>query len=853
VVPIASDTTVGVLLRRLRKAANLSQEELAERAGISTQAVSAIERGERRRPYPRTLRALMDALEASAQDRAALVATAAAHGAPADDSPLAGTAMPRVAQLPGDVGDFTGRVEEQAAIAAWLRQVEGRLAGRICAIAGKAGVGKSTLAVHVAHVLAPEFPDVQLYVNLRGQDAEPRSSSAVLVGFLHALGATRDAVPPQLEEQAALYRSLLAGRRALVLLDNVRDEAQVRPLLPGAPTCAVLVTGRQRLVALAGAELFDLDDMTTPDALELLGRVAGPSRVTRQREAAERIVAFCGRLPLAVRIAGATLSARPHWPLSRLASRLADERTRLDALHAGDLDVRASVELGHRELREGDARLFGLLGLLPGSGFALDVVAALAGEDENTTEDALERLCHSQLVQATDDGRYHLHDLVRLVAAERARQGDPAPNAEALERALRRWLATALRSAVILQGPTGRGVLSGHSFGETPGAVQAAVRHFENEWTNLVAAADRAGDMGRWDIALGLAEALQPFFAVQFQGSAEERMHQLGLRAARELDDRSAEIRFLHHLGTSYRIQALWQQAVPCYEQSLAIAREVGDGRGEARALNGLGRIHRERGELEAARACYEASTPIFRQIGDRDGEGNALNGLGVVLSNQGHEDASADCYLRSLALLREVGDRHSEGSVLTNLGDHLRTIGRLDEAADCYEQHLAICDDLHDGECASAAHASLAEVRTQQERWGEAMQRGEQALALALLSGARDCQARALQAIGATHRARRRWDEAVSCYQQSLAIWRERGARQNECWCLNHLGEVRTDEGRGAQAAAFFEQSLAIARELRLPHEEEVILRRLADVRAAQEDASDRHGSTQSDATGGA
>jgi tetratricopeptide (TPR) repeat protein/transcriptional regulator with XRE-family HTH domain len=833
--------TLGMLLRRLRRDAGLSQEELAERAGMSVQAVSALERGVRRHPYPRTLRALSDALGASRGAREAMLATATTPigfvaGEPDRE---AGSSPPRAAQLPADAGDFTGRAADVAWIEDVLHPAGSGEATRmtICAISGKPGVGKSTLAAHVAHLLRPRFPDVQLYADLRGQDAEPRSSDAVLVGFLHALGAGKDAVPPQLEDQAALYRSLLIGRRALILLDNVRDESHVRPLLPGATTCAVIVTSRRRLAALPGAELYDLDDMTTSDALELLGRVAGAARVHRQQEAAEQIVGFCGNLPLALRIAGATLSARPHWPLSKLAGRLADERRRLDELMFGDLDVRASLELGHRELRAEDARLFRLLGLLPGSSFAADVVAALVDDQVDRTEDALERLCHAQLVRAVDGGRYCLHDLVGLYARERARQQDRRQNEEAVERALGRYLAAAQSSAELLRGPTDPGA---------PGAVRAAVQYFEAEWTNLVEAAARACEMARWDVAVGLAEALQPFFTVQAQWSAAERVYQLGVRAARELGDHLGESRFLHHLGTSYRSQARWQLAISHLQQSLAISRQVGDHHGQAHALNGLGGVHRQRGELEDARACQEQSTAIFRRLGDREGEGRALNALGIVLSNQGHGDAAVSCYQRSLALLRAVGDRHFESHVLTNLGDHLRVIGRLEAAVACYEEQLRIGEDLHDNDCTSTALAALAEVRTIQERWSEAMECCEQALALALLSGLRDCQAHAFQAMGANHRAQRRWDDAVSCYQQSLAIWRERGARQNQCWSLNHLGEVRIEQGRWAQATEMFRQSLNIALELRLPHEETVIRRWLADVRAAQEDASHRHLSTQ-------
>jgi tetratricopeptide (TPR) repeat protein/transcriptional regulator with XRE-family HTH domain len=827
--PIVGETALGTLLRRLRRAASISQEELAERAGLSAKAVSALETGSRRHPHPRTLRALMDALGASDGERLAML-VAASSPVVAEAGGAGGT---RPAQLPPDIGDFTGRADEVAAIGAHLTPPAAGLAARICAIAGQAGSGKSTLAVHVAHLLKRDFPDIQLYADLRGQDAVSRDPGAVMVGFLRALGVPNEGLPQQVDEQAALYRSLLDGRRALLLLDNAPDARAVRTLLPGCPTCAVLVTSRQRLATLEGAALVDLADMVTADAVALLGAIAGRDRVARDPAAAEGIVGFCGQLPLAVRIAGAVLRERPHWPPSKLASRLADERRRLDELSAGDLDVRASFELSYHRLAGGDARVFRLLAVLPGATFSRDVAASMVDADPDDVEDVLNHLCHAQLLQVAGPARYRLHDLIRLFAREcLERSESPAEAAAAQERALDRHLVTSATAAALIGRPGSQGIPSSHLLDASPtGAVQAALTYFEAEWPNLVAGAARAAEARRWDLALGLAESLQPFFDLQSHWSEEERVQGIGLRAARELADRRALGRLLGWMGNTFGDQARWPEAISHLEESRDVCRLAGDRLGEAAALNRLGGMYRTLGELDLARRCQEQSIAIANKIGDLGAEGRALNSLGIVLSNAGRLADAIVCCERALPLLRESGDRHAEGNVLVNLGDDFCASERWEEAAMCYERQVGISRSLHDTDCVSIGLAGLARVSRHRGRLDEAMRLAEQAMSA--VGASQDAWYRrwALEAMAATHRALGQWEEAVARYEECLAIHRSRGALQTQCWMLNHIGEVRRDQGRLEDSAAAFEQSLAIAVELRAPHEEYEVLRRLEDV----------------------
>ncbi|MBB1262323.1 AfsR/SARP family transcriptional regulator, partial [Streptomyces alkaliterrae] len=350
--------------------------------------------------------------------------------------------MPR--QLPATVPDFTGRTTQVAELSEQLATSE-RSVMAVSAVAGIGGVGKTTLAIHVAHAAKDRFPDGQLYADLRGTSTSPTEPGAVLAAFLRALGIADDAVPDGVEERAALYRSMLSGRRVLTLLDNARDAAQVRPLLPGTEGCAALITARTRMVDLAGAHLVDLDVMSPEEAMTLFTKIVGAERVGAEREAAMDVVAACGFLPLAIRIAAARLASRRTWTVSVLARKLGDERRRLDELQAGDQAVRATFELGYGQLDAEQARAFRLLGLAEGPDISLHAAAALLGLDADDTEDLLESLVDTSLLESAAPGRYRFHDLVRLYARDCALRDEhpPSERESALSRLLDFYLATA--------------------------------------------------------------------------------------------------------------------------------------------------------------------------------------------------------------------------------------------------------------------------------------------------------------------------------------------------------------------------------------------------------------------------
>jgi DNA-binding SARP family transcriptional activator len=385
----------------------------------------------------------------------------------ADGPPVAADGPP--CHLPPDVADFTGREHLLAGLRRLLWREPGQRATAVlvAAVSGKAGVGKSAVAIRVAQQLRPRYPDGQLYVNLRGTEAHALAPADVLASFLRALGVDEAAVPDGLEERVRRYRARLADRRVLVVLDNAAGEAQVRPLLPPSAGCAALVTSRARLAGLEAAHQVALEVMQPGEAVELLARVAGAERVAAEPAAARTIARLCGDLPLAVRIAGAKLAARPHWRLAHLAERLGDERRRLDELCAGDLEVRASFAASHQGQDTAMRRAFRLLGLLETPSFAAPAAATMLDVTVSEAEDLLERLVEAHLLEVGGQdagGRtsYRFHDLLRIFARERLRVETPVADRQAALRRLEREPSRAdLQPVAATQAPA----LEGAGFG----------------------------------------------------------------------------------------------------------------------------------------------------------------------------------------------------------------------------------------------------------------------------------------------------------------------------------------------------------------------------------------------------
>jgi transcriptional regulator with XRE-family HTH domain len=434
-------------LRRRRVAAGLTQEELAERSGVSVDAISALENGRRRRPHRQTAAMLAEALDLPPGERRAL---RAADGRMHADVPVPAPPAVVPRELPSPPADFTGRAEEVLR----LRELVTPTAPTIGAIDGMGGTGKSALAIHAAHQLVDAFPDGQLYVDLRGATAgkPPLDPPDVLGRMLRSLGLSPREIPTEVEEAGARFRSVAAGRRLLLLLDNAHDVEQVRPLLPGSPTCGVLLTSRRVLATLEGAQVLHLDVLPEDQALELLGRLAGSDHIAVEPEAAGDVVRWCGRLPLAIRIVAARLAARRSWPVARLAERLRDERRRLDELAAGDLAVRSCIGTSYRALSEPSRRALRLLASLGVPDFGPWVAAALLELPPAGAEALVDDLVDAGLLEALSSGpggslRYRFHDLIRVYGRERGEEEDPREERlAAFERAAYAWVSLARRA-----------------------------------------------------------------------------------------------------------------------------------------------------------------------------------------------------------------------------------------------------------------------------------------------------------------------------------------------------------------------------------------------------------------------
>jgi transcriptional regulator with XRE-family HTH domain len=404
------------LLRRRRQRAGLTQAQLAELSWVGVRTIRNWEQGWTLHPHLDSVRRVAEGLGLTGEARASFERIAAGtHRV----QPAAAPEPAR--QLPHDLADFTGRLEETARVRACLCPEVGT-ATPVVVISGPPGVGKTALAVRISHQLRECFPDGQLFMDMQGGLGGPLEPSTVLAAFLRALGVAASAIPAELHERVALYRTRLADRRILVVLDNAVNEAQVRPLLPGGQGGAALVTSRRRLASIEGVCAMALGVLEEGESVELLARVAGRQRVAAEPEAALAVIGLCGRLPLAVRIAGVRLAARPHLQLACMADRLADEKRRLDVLDVGDLAVRASFGLSYERLDPEAGRAFRLMAQPEVSEVSAKAISALLGTSVERAEELAEHLVDVHLLEPTPDGRYHMNDLLRVFARERLRQ-----------------------------------------------------------------------------------------------------------------------------------------------------------------------------------------------------------------------------------------------------------------------------------------------------------------------------------------------------------------------------------------------------------------------------------------------
>jgi DNA-binding SARP family transcriptional activator len=617
-------------------------------------------------------------------------------------APASAPPPPMPAQLPADIADFTGRsgqVEQLQELLAGTAVADGSPgAVRVVLVVGPGGQGKTTLAVHAAHLLRGEFPDGQLYATLFGatQAADP---AEVLARFLRDLGADPARIPLDAEERAALYRTRLDGRRVLVVLDDARGIEQVRPLLPGSASCAVLITARYWLPELAGGAVLDLDVLSEDEARALFTKIVGAKRVGAEPGAADEVLTACAGLPLAIRIAGARLATRGNWSIRTLASRLSDERSRLDELRVGNLAVRASFEVSFATLPgPAPARAFRLLGLWTGSSVSLPAAAALLGEPEDDVAGALDVLFDAHLLESPEPDRYRFHDLLRVYAADRARTEEAEQDRTAvITRVLTWYLHTVEAAATIISAQHARLPLDELPSGVQPlgfASLDEALAWCEAERAGLAAATRLAASSGLHEIAWKLPAAAMSFYYRRSHWGDWVATHLVGLESAQAIGDQQAQAWMLNDLGMAYGVQRM-PEAVDCFEQALALSTE-GDERG-ARAATNVAQAYVDLGRFEEAWSAAQRSLAIQRQQGNRYLEGVTLGILGRASRELGQFTDAVGHLELALTIFRELGQQYGEADALTDLADALLCLDQVDNAIARLREALAIRREIGD------------------------------------------------------------------------------------------------------------------------------------------------------------
>ncbi|MER7761811.1 BTAD domain-containing putative transcriptional regulator [Streptomyces sp. NPDC097619] len=700
---------------------------------------------------------------------------------PAAPAPAATAAPVRPAQLPATVPDFTGRAAFVTELSEVLSAVsaDGRVMA-VSALAGIGGVGKTTLAVHVAHAARPHFPDGQLYVDLQGTETRAAEPEAVLGAFLRALGTPATSIPDSLAERAALYRSTLDGRRVLVLLDNARDAAQVRPLLPGTTGCAALVTSRVRMAGLAGAHLVDLDVMSPDEALQLFTRIVGEERVAAERQAALDVVGACGFLPLAIRIAASRLAARRTWTVSVLAAKLGDERRRLDELQAGDLAVKATFELGYGQLERSQQRAFRLLGLADGPDISLAAAAAVLDLPEHDTEDLLEALVDCSLLESAAPGRYRFHDLVRLYAracAERDEQ-PPAERDAALSRLLDFYLAGAA-AVYALERPGDR--LPEHLAATRYPGLPFADRHAALDWlyaeANPLLACVRQTAAAEEPPATVLRRAVDLLWAAKdlLESGANSKQYEAAAVALRDAahasGDPHAEGRARTTLTNVHLVAGRFAEADDEARRATALARTAGDPLPLCWAPNDRGIIALYEGRYEDGERYLKEAIASFRADGNHVGEASALCNLSRIQAALGRTREAVELAEQGIAVYARMGLSLRLANGRYALGTVLVQAGRLREAQEQLTAALSLFRDNRQPLWEGITHYRLAEAQLAAGRAAQAARHAEQAIALRVMGGEwrRACVVmvlgRALHRLGQTDRARACWRDAEASF----------------------------------------------------------------------------------------
>ncbi|MEU1386831.1 MULTISPECIES: BTAD domain-containing putative transcriptional regulator [unclassified Nonomuraea] len=691
--------------------------------------------------------------------------------------------LPRPAQLPAAVNDFTGRKEVAVRVHTLLSSQSSAEGVPVVALCGIGGVGKTTLAVHVAHAADDLFPDGQLYADLRGHSDEVTAPESALGGFLRALGIPPDVIPDGLAERSALYRSLLSDRRILVLLDNARDADQVSPLLPGSPGCATIVTSRAKLADLPAARLIDLDVMEPDEALSLFSSVAGPERVAAEHGAAMDVVAACGFLPLAVRIVAARLASRPSWTVASLVPRLADEQRRLDELRVGNLAVEATFALGYGQLEPAQARAFRLLSLPKGPDISIGAAAAVLAMNMYEAEELLESLVDMSLLEATAPGRYRFHDLLRLFARRVLDKTErPEDKTLALRRLLGFYLASS-RSAhrLAYEGSMIPDNLAVVGSGLTFTTVDEAVAWLISEGDSLFAAINQAATTSTAGEQLlpaaDMLVAMEPLLEAGTHTREFDQGTRAVLAAALGLGDEASELRSRYVLG---RVLFAGNQLSES-ETHFRRVYELSDARDEkivtGEVLNALAVVvGRQRRHTEAL-TLFDAASRYYRENGVPAGEALVLSYSARDHLGLGHAEDAIAAAEKGLAIFTEIGSGAGTARARYHLGIVLSRVGRLTEAVHHHAECLAFFRSSKQRVWEQRVCSRLAETFIAAGRYPDAVRHAEQALMVSREIGHPYGEALSLTVLGRALRGLGSVARSLDCLRQAYDVFTRLGA----------------------------------------------------------------------------